>query len=163
QHGNGRCPEIVEVDTQKIEKPDFLQTINGDIHAHQSGNGTRGADQRYLAPHGEGGKHQAGKCTAYQVSDQISARAHSPFNGKTEQEQKHQVANDVAPATVQKLVSNEGVQRHLRRHQPQLKGAHAADPLLLYGAPLLQPPAAFRRCPDDVPIVLQVLVELPIQ
>ena len=69
----------------------------------------------------------------------------------------------MAPAAVQELVGDQGIQRQVRRHQPQLEGAHAADPLLLDGTALLRPLVALGYRPDQVTIVLQVLVIIPVK
>ena len=163
QHRDGRCPEIVEVNAQEVEEADALQPVNSHIHAHQPGNGAGRAHQRHLATHGKGGEYQAGQSTADKISHQESPRTQRFFHGKTQQEQEQKVTNNVAPAAMQELVGNERVQRELCRHQSQLISTHPADPLLLNRRALLQPKVALGRGPDQIPVLLQILVKLTIQ
>ena len=68
----------------------------------------------------------------------------------------------MAPAAVQKLVGNQGVQRQIRRHQTKLVGTEFLEVVLLDDAALFLPVRPLRRRPDDIAILQQVLVELPI-
>ena len=123
QDRQGRGPKIIEVHTHEIEEADSLQPVDGHVHAHEPGDGPGCTHQRYVTAHGKRGEHHTRQSTTQQVCQQETPWPQGLFDGKPQQEQEHQVANNVPPTAVEELVGDQRVERKFRWHQPELIGA----------------------------------------
>src|SRR5690554_2248807 len=68
----------------------------------------------------------------------------------------------MTPATMQKLVADQCVQRWRCWYQPQLKRTELVDIIFFDSGTGFTPALSLCRCPDNALIVLQVLIELPV-
>ncbi len=102
QHHQRGPGGVVEVEGQHVEKADAAHAVEHHIHGHQPGNRARRTQPIAARAGIEQTGKQRGADTGGQVETQVEPGAQRHLQRKTEQKQKHHIAQQVAGAAVQK-------------------------------------------------------------